>query len=241
MTPDPAPVPTQRRIVCSKACAIPTRDPTQEHPGICVCGGYLTDEVVPPDGTAAALKALVERMRSDRARFQSHPGGADVVWATDVDNWADELEAALAALPEARLRYGVALAVEAEHGTNQTIMGGIDRDDHDSISSPVRAHEHERLQQRADHEADGQCRLQDDGVVVEQGEGGRSREVSDLRAQSPTTEGNCHLTVALPEARRQEAPDDHREGNRKSAASRVAALDGLPPTVAEARRQEDEK
>jgi hypothetical protein len=35
------------RVVCSRGCAAPRRDKEQEHPGICVCGGFLTDE---PEG-----------------------------------------------------------------------------------------------------------------------------------------------------------------------------------------------
>lgn len=30
-------------LVCSQSCARPERDKSQEHPGVCVCGGYLTD------------------------------------------------------------------------------------------------------------------------------------------------------------------------------------------------------
>lgn len=37
------------RVVCSKACAAPRRDPAQAHPGICVCGGYLDDVLEPGD------------------------------------------------------------------------------------------------------------------------------------------------------------------------------------------------
>jgi hypothetical protein len=34
--------------VCSK-CTTPKRDPDQDHPGVCICGGFLTDEpAVPP-------------------------------------------------------------------------------------------------------------------------------------------------------------------------------------------------
>jgi len=37
--------PIRRLVVkCSNRCAAPERDKEQEHPGICVCGGYLTDE-----------------------------------------------------------------------------------------------------------------------------------------------------------------------------------------------------
>lgn len=39
---DAKPVP-QLVTKCSK-CATPKRDPEHEHPGICVCGGFLTDE-----------------------------------------------------------------------------------------------------------------------------------------------------------------------------------------------------
>jgi hypothetical protein len=31
-------------VVCSRRCLSPRRDKDQEHPGVCVCGGYLTDE-----------------------------------------------------------------------------------------------------------------------------------------------------------------------------------------------------
>jgi hypothetical protein len=35
--------PRSLRVVCSNGCAFPQRDPDQEHPGVCICGGYLTD------------------------------------------------------------------------------------------------------------------------------------------------------------------------------------------------------
>jgi hypothetical protein len=44
-------------VLCSK-CATPRRDKDQEHPGICVCGGFLTDEL--PERT--------ETMADDRPR-----------------------------------------------------------------------------------------------------------------------------------------------------------------------------
>ena len=34
------------RVVCSRSCAEPRRAKEQEHPGICVCGGSLTDEAL---------------------------------------------------------------------------------------------------------------------------------------------------------------------------------------------------
>lgn len=33
-------------VVCSRGCGNPRRDPEHEHPGVCVCGGYLTDEPI---------------------------------------------------------------------------------------------------------------------------------------------------------------------------------------------------
>jgi len=42
------------KVVCSRSCAVPRRDVEQEHPGLCVCGGYLTD-VELDDETANAV------------------------------------------------------------------------------------------------------------------------------------------------------------------------------------------
>jgi hypothetical protein len=41
-------------------------------------------------------RAIIARMRSDAARFRVFPGSGEVVDATHVDEWADELETALA-------------------------------------------------------------------------------------------------------------------------------------------------
>ena len=42
------------------------------------------------------IKALIEKMRSDNRRFRIVPGGTDVIDASSVDEWADELETHLA-------------------------------------------------------------------------------------------------------------------------------------------------
>jgi len=56
-------------------------------------------------------RAIITRMRSDAARFRVFPGSGEVVDATHVDEWADELETALAGdaagtphAPQGRLR-----------------------------------------------------------------------------------------------------------------------------------------
>jgi len=49
------PEPCKRtKPVCSLSCAAPARDRAQEHPGICVCGGYLTD---PPCGAKVQYRS----------------------------------------------------------------------------------------------------------------------------------------------------------------------------------------
>jgi hypothetical protein len=85
---------------------------------------------------------------------------------------------------------GIRHADEVKHGSHQAIMGGTDRTNDDPVSSSVRPSEHAELQQRPDREADGASGVPNDGVVVEQGEGGRSREVSDVCAQTPFEQGN---------------------------------------------------
>jgi hypothetical protein len=45
---------------------------------------------------ATDLRAIIEDMRSNRARWAHSPGSLDVVYADKVDDWADELERALA-------------------------------------------------------------------------------------------------------------------------------------------------
>lgn len=46
------------------------------------------------------IRDLIERMRGKRARWQHEYGSLDVVYADKVDEWADELEAALPAPPK---------------------------------------------------------------------------------------------------------------------------------------------
>ncbi len=48
-----------------------------------------------PADAPVGLRALVEQMRSDRSRWQAYGGSQDVVYASKVDEWADELDAAL--------------------------------------------------------------------------------------------------------------------------------------------------
>lgn len=44
------------------------------------------------------IEFIIGRMRHDRARFRDAPGGSDVVSATTVDDWADDLEEVVARL-----------------------------------------------------------------------------------------------------------------------------------------------
>ena len=47
--------------------------------------------------TRERLRALIAEMRNERSRYKSHDlGFVDSVSASSVDDWADELEAALA-------------------------------------------------------------------------------------------------------------------------------------------------
>ena len=51
----------------------------------------------------AALRAIIEAMRSERSRYKSHDlGYVDSVSASQVDDWADELEAQLATVTAER-------------------------------------------------------------------------------------------------------------------------------------------
>ncbi len=51
----------------------------------CDCG----EEMAPAFGT------LLNQMRDKRHRFRDMPGGAPLLYAYEVDNWADDLEAAI--------------------------------------------------------------------------------------------------------------------------------------------------
>jgi hypothetical protein len=64
-------------VVCSRGCADPRRDKEQEHPGMCVCGGYLTDEPEAADAVArpASSKAGLSIRVSDE-REEAHKEGA---------------------------------------------------------------------------------------------------------------------------------------------------------------------
>ncbi len=69
----------------------------------------------------------------------------------------DELQAVLVQGKQPAASEGTQLAVEIEHGTNQAVVGGTRGSDGDPVSSSVRTHEHKRLQQRTDYEADGRA------------------------------------------------------------------------------------
>jgi IclR helix-turn-helix domain len=64
-------------VVCSRACANPRRDKEQEHPGICVCGGFLTDEpeasdaVARPASSKQGLSIRVPKRRDQTGGYAS--------------------------------------------------------------------------------------------------------------------------------------------------------------------------
>lgn len=63
--------------------------------GLRASGNLSSGASSSPQPRLRAAMDVIERMRSPRARFPEAPGGSDVVTASVVDEWADELEEAL--------------------------------------------------------------------------------------------------------------------------------------------------
>ena|SRR5216683_7144853 len=71
------------RIACSRACTAPARDQEQEHPGLCVCGGFLDDL---PCGCPVQVRTWESHDGSYEDYQYRCVGGGHLWWIDGIDS-----------------------------------------------------------------------------------------------------------------------------------------------------------